>query len=227
MVTFSDLITLLLTFFVLLISMSSMDIKALKNSFGMFTGGSGPLNYADMGQIQDLAALVNTIEDMPENVLINQEELKDMLFQFDELEFRRLMDLVDRDIQVFRDERGLVIQLADYILFNEGGAEVRQEYLPILSRVANLLRVSRQPISIEGHTDDSAIEGGRTAWAWELSLERATALLYFFTQTEGLLAERFRVGGFGPSKPLVANDSPKNRARNRRIEIILYKEEYS
>lgn len=224
MVTFSDLVTLLLTFFVLLISMSSMDVKALEQSFGLFlTGGSGPLEYSTEGALEQLAKIIQSLEQIPPSVLIDQEEIKDEIFQFDDIEYQNLMQLVDRDITIKRDKRGIVIQMADYILFNEGGAQLRREYLPIISRVANVLRVSRRLISVEGHTDDSMLEGGSDIWAWELSLERAIALMDFFTLEEGLREDRFRVGGFGPSRPLFPNDSVQNRAKNRRIEIILYK----
>jgi chemotaxis protein MotB len=225
MVTFSDLITLLLTFFVLLISMSSMDVKTLQQSFGMFSGGSGPLSFPESSRIADLVHFLEQIEELPP-VAISEEDLKSELFDFRNVEFQQLMDLVDRDISVFKDERGLVIQLADYILFYESGSVLRPEYLPILSRVASILRSTQYLISVEGHTDSSPLEGGAQAWAWELSLDRAIAVLEFFTREEGLRPSRFRVGGFGSSMPVAPNDTPQNRAKNRRIEIILHKDNW-
>jgi len=228
MVTFSDLVTLLLTFFVLLISMSSMDVRSIKQAFGLFfTGASGVLNYSTEGQMQDMARFLEKMDTVPAGELLNQQDFKEALFQFEDVEYNRLMSLVDRDINVQLEKRGLVIQLADYILFSEGGAVLRPEYLPILNRIASFLRATHYPISIEGHTDASPLEGPNDAWAWELSLERALAVLAYFTDEEGLLMERFRVAGYGASKPIVPNDTPRNRARNRRIEIILYKETLS
>lgn len=228
MVTFSDLLTLLLTFFVLLICMSSMDTKAISQAFSMFfEGGSGVLQFGDTARIQNIAQILQKMEAVPASVLLDQEEIKQSLFAFDDVEVQKLMDMVSKDVSVTKDERGLVIKLADYIVFHEGTAQVRREYLPILNRVADVLRASYNPISIEGHTDDTVLEGQEDSWAWQLSLDRSLAVLKYFTEVEGLLPERFRAGGYGPSKPLVPNDSPEHRAQNRRIEIILYKEQYS
>jgi chemotaxis protein MotB len=224
MVTFSDLVTLLLTFFVLLISMSSMDVKAIQQSFGLFSGASGLLEFTKSGKLPDLANIIDQIVEVPADVLIDQQALKDQIFHFDDAELQKMMSLVDQDIEVVTDERGLVIRIGDYILFTEGGAELRPQSLFILSRLADVLGSATQQISVEGHTDASPLEGGYKPWAWELSLERAIAVLEYFTKDRGLLPDRFRVGGFGPSQPLAPNDTAVNRARNRRIEIVLYKE---
>lgn len=224
MITFSDLVTLLLTFFVLLISMSSMDVKAIESAFAtFFKGGSGPLELTAEGKMEEMARLLERTEDVPSTVLLDQAEIKKAILHFQDLDYQHLMELVDRDIKVIRDERGLVIQLADYILFNPGSAELRQEYLPLLNNIADILRVSRYPISIEGHTDSSALESGSETMAWKLSLERAIAVMKYLSEGERLVQDRFRVGGFGSSKPLVPNTTPQNRAKNRRIEIILYR----
>ncbi|MEW5724261.1 MAG: flagellar motor protein MotB [Thermodesulfobacteriota bacterium] len=225
MVTFSDLVNLLLTFFVLLVSMASMDVKAMSQAFGhIFEGGSGPLDFADQGQMEKVSRLLESLEEVPASVLLSQEDLKRTIFESQEAEFTQMMDLLDRDITVFQDERGLVIRMADYILFQEGDSVLRLDYLPVLSRLANVLRMTRRPISIEGHTDDTVLEGGGGSFGWELSLNRAMAVMKYFTEEEGLLEESFRVAGYGASKPIAPNDGPVNRAKNRRIEIVLYRE---
>lgn len=225
MVTFSDLVTLLLTFFVLLIAMSSMDVKALKDAFGLFSGGSGPLAFSQEGKMEQLTQLIARVQEVPSKILLDQQEIKEMIFQFQDVDYQKLLELVDRDITVSPEQRGLVIQMADYILFYQGGSELRREYLPLLSRLAVVLRGMPFPVSIEGHTDTSEAEGGREARAWRLSLDRAMAVLKYFVDDEGLLPERFRVGGYGPSKPLFPNTTPQNRAKNRRIEIVIHKEQ--
>jgi len=225
MTTFSDLVTLLLTFFVLLITMSSMDVRSLQQAFGaFFTGGSGPLGFVEKGKLQEVSRLIEKAVSVPAQLLLDQKEIKETIFKFEEIDYQKLMELVEQDISVLKDERGLVIQIADYILFDEGSAKLRQEYLPILSRIAEVLQATYLPVSIEGHTDDSIPEGRSEAWAWRLSLERAINVMKYLTEMEGLIPDRFRVGGFGLSKPLVPNINPVNRAQNRRIEIIIYRE---
>ncbi|MBU2550741.1 MAG: flagellar motor protein MotB [Proteobacteria bacterium] len=223
MTTFSDLVTLLMTFFVLMITMSSMDNKAIKEAFGLFTGGSGPLAFTQDAKLQALSQIIDRSENIPSKMLLSQSEIKETVFQFQDVDYQKLMELVDRDITVTIDERGMVIQMADYILFEEGSAKLKMEYLPILNRLALVLRGMRYPISIEGHTSTGEIENPKDPQGWMLSLDRAIAVLEYFTTQEGLLEESFRVAGYGPSKPLYPNDTVENQARNRRIEIVLYK----
>lgn len=225
MVTFSDLVTLLLTFFVLLISMSSMDVKTIRQAFGLFfTGGSGPLEFTREGQLEDLGKILERLEQLPSKALMEQQKLKEMIFKFDDTAYARLLELLKDEVEVEATEGGLAIRMSNYILFNKGSAELKKENLPLLHRLAEALRVTQYPISVEGHTDASLKEGGTEAAAWELSLERALAVMKYFTVEEGMRPDRFRVGGLGPSQPLVPNDSAQNRARNRRIEVVLYKE---
>ncbi|MEW6266642.1 MAG: flagellar motor protein MotB [Thermodesulfobacteriota bacterium] len=228
MVTFSDLVNLLLTFFVLLVAMSTMDVASLQQMAGPFvSGGGGPLEAPQDERARELARLLEGIERAPAESAAGVEELKTVLFKFEDAEFSKMMALPDREIEVSSDARGLVIQVSDSILFREGGSDLKPEFLPVLSRIAELLRVSRRPVSIEGHTDDSPLEGAGRTWAWDLSFQRAKAVLDYFTLDEALAQERFRVGGFGATRPLVPNNSRENRAKNRRIEIILYREAFS
>jgi len=225
MVTFSDLITLLLTFFVLLICMSSMDSKVLKTAFGVFTGSSGPLSYAERGQLEDLLSVLDQAGRVEPSRLMENKRIEEEVFHFDDAGYQQIMDLFKDDIHVKPTEYGVAIELAGYILFGEGEAIIRPENLPLINRLAEVIRaVGHFPVSIECHTDGSPAEGGQGEAAWQLSLARAIAVLEYFTQNAGLAPERFRVGGYGPSKPIYPEDTPEDRAKNRRVEIILYRE---
>jgi len=224
MTTFSDLITLLLTFFVLLISMSSMDTVAVQEAFGFFNAGTGPLNTGSQGRMEDLISVINSQGDPTPQILMENKRLKDMIFEFNEPGYQRIIEILDDEISVKVDEKGLAIQLSNFILFNEGEAAIRLENVPLLVRLAEVFRaVSPYPISIEGHTDGSAAEGGATEKAWHLSLARAITIAEYFINDEGLAPSRFRVGGYGPSKPVYTGPVAKNQAKNRRIEILIYK----
>jgi chemotaxis protein MotB len=226
MVTFSDLVTLLLTFFVLLISMSSMDQKTVREAFGLFSGGSGPLALAASGKLTELATIIEHTKLVPLTKLMENKRVKDIIFEFDDPTYDRIMALLDKDIKVTVSEKGVAIELANYILFNEGDSELRLENLPILHRLAEILRSIRYSASIEGHTDGSEAEGGTTELAWRLSLARAMSVLEYFIEDEGLFPDRFRVGGLGPSKPLYDEDYSVNKSKNRRIVIVIYKEQF-
>ncbi len=226
MVTFSDLVTLLLTFFVLLISMSSMDQKTVREVFGLFSSGSGPLAMTKSGKLTELTAIIENTKIVPFNKLMENKKVKGIIFDFDDPTYKRIMSLLEKDIKVTVSNNGVAIQLANYILFNEGDSELRLENLPILHRLAQVLRSMRYPASIEGHTDGSEAEGGHSEFAWRLSLARAMSILEYFVEDEGLYPDRFRVGGLGPSKPIFNDDYSVNKTKNRRIEIVIYKEQF-
>jgi chemotaxis protein MotB len=78
---------------------------------------------------------------------------------------------------------------------------------------------------VEGHSDSSPINSGEFSSNWDLSLARAIQVVNYFTEVTELSANRFRVGGYGPSRPLVPNDTPENRQKNRRIEVFLYQKD--
>ncbi|MBW2087150.1 MAG: hypothetical protein JRI54_14165, partial [Deltaproteobacteria bacterium] len=109
MVTFSDLITLLLTFFVLLITMSSMDVKTVRQAFEAFTGGSGPFEFGKKGKMEDLAQIISLINRASPQTLLENINIKEVIFKFDEAGYQRLMKLLEKDIKVRVTEKGLAI----------------------------------------------------------------------------------------------------------------------
>ena len=204
-----------------------MDAKLVNTAFGLFTGGSGPLNYGTQGELETFLSIITTQDQVSLQKLMENKRAEQEVFKFSDPEYQRIMELLIKDIKIKPVEYGVAIELSNYILFNEGESEIRPENLPLLQRLGEVIRVARQyPISIEGHTDGSPIEGGQTDFAWQLSLARAINVLEFLIESEGIKSGRFRVGGYGPSKPAYPVDEPDSRAKNRRIEIILYREQF-
>ena len=227
MVTFTDMITLLLTFFVMLVCMSSMGTKTIQNAFGVFSGGTGALSHGERGQLEDLLTILAKADQVPPAKLMENKQIEGEVFRFDDPAYRKIVELLRNDIRVKPAESGVAIELASYILFDTGEANIRPENLPMLNRLADVIRAAgRYPVSIECHTDGHPAEGGQTEAAWQLSLARAIAVLEYFTKDAGLPPERFRVGGYGPAKPAYPGDTPEKRVKNRRVEIILYREKF-
>src|SRR5262245_18646645 len=135
-------------------------------------------------------------------------------------EIAEQMGLTD-EVSVGMRRDGLVITLSGSLLFESGKAELRPEAADILNRLANLLEPTEGKIRIEGHTDNIPIATPAIPSNWELSSYRAAAVLRYLTETVGLPAERFEAAGFAEHRPLVPNDTRENRAKNRRVEIIL------
>jgi chemotaxis protein MotB len=132
--------------------------------------------------------------------------------------------IASKDIIISRLKNQLKVDVADKILFELGSYELRDEGKKVLKELALALDQSPdQMIRVEGHTDDLPMSGrsARVPTNWELSSLRALAAVRYLNEICGLPGERLAAAGYGQYRPLVPNDSEENRARNRRIEIIL------
>lgn len=225
MVIFSDLIMLLLTFFVLLLSMSSMDQmdqRRLKEVFRHMKEATGVLEFAGYGKVGDVGELVKKYAETGTKIVIDQEHLMDLFSHTISLTEvlretgEKLSDLIDiRD-----DERGIVFTFHEKIFFKPGKAELQEEVFPLLDALAGAIRTSFHEILILGHTDNTPLRTVDNKSNWDLSGARALAVLEYFLEQKHLSPARFAVGGYGPSRPLQANKVRAKRALNRRVEII-------
>lgn len=222
MVTFSDLIMLMLTFFVLLLSMSSLNQKTVKELFDRLQESTGVLEFSGYGKIQSLDAFVKRYLSSENKIVIDQNRLLDMFLPNAE-EIRKLQQEIGENgeqINIYDDGRGLVMSFHDNILFEPGRTEIRKASLPFLDAVSVAIANSANEIFIMGHADVTPV--GNTAYEsnWELSAYRGLAVLGYFLKEKKLPPERFRAGGYGSSRPLKPNDTSADRAMNRRVEII-------
>ena len=218
MTTFSDMVTLLITFFVLLISMSSMDAKALKEMFGFFNEVMGPLEYAEIQEIQGLPTLFETV---PPKVFIDSLSLNRNILN--SLEKKGIASLQGRGkdiLEVRESNRGLAVLINGDVLFTKGSEKISDDAAVILSSVAQVLKETDSTISIEGHTDNQ----GDTKELYRLSLRRSVNILNYFVYISGLSPTRFGVAGYGPTRPIAANATEQGRSKNRRVEIVLLKQ---
>ncbi|MCL5103181.1 MAG: OmpA family protein, partial [Armatimonadetes bacterium] len=125
-------------------------------------------------------------------------------------------------VQIGEDRRGVVITMrSDQLLFRPGRAEVRPEAYPLLDRIARTLGQMDNLIQVEGHTCDLKPRRSVYASNWELSTARATNVLRYLVEQDGLPAFRFSAAGCGSARPRVPNNSEANRRRNRRVEIVI------
>lgn len=115
---------------------------------------------------------------------------------------------------------GLTLRIADNLLFASGQAELMYEGMMLISRLTDILNAFAGEISIEGHTDNIPINTARFPSNWELSSARAISVLRFLEQ-EGIAPTRMRAIGYAETRPLQPNDTPQSRAGNRRVELIL------
>lgn len=218
MTTYSDLVTLLLCFFVLLFSFSSIDagkFRTMMNSFkggtGVFDGGTmiemvpGGLEY-DIGTDGDMAELLEELEEYSSEMGLGEELV----------------------VQV--EERGIVIRFMDNIFFDSGSAEIKRDSMQILETASELLNgggFKERQIKVEGHTDsDRIVRSSAYPTNWELSSARATNVLRYLVEVGGIDGGRISSSGYSYYRPIANNDTPENKAKNRRVDIIILKDVY-
>jgi len=222
MVTFSDLLMLLLTFFVMLLTMSSMDSKKLKEMFRYLKESAGVLELAGTRGITDLASFIAELNETQISYKIDETLLRDLLMPFlkpDETAEQRLKELNEL-VNITDDERGIVFSFQENILFDSGKATMRDEGYAVLELIATAIETCPNDILIMGHTDSIPIHADVFQSNWELSMYRGLSVHEYFVEKKELPAPRFSVGGYGPARPLYPNDTERNRALNRRVEII-------
>jgi chemotaxis protein MotB len=224
MLTFSDLVTLLLTFFVMLLATRLPEIERLRQAFGPLrqqeSGSrppSGPSVDELQGLIDGLAPGHRAGAALPEGT----EAEADEALKTDAL----LAEAPDRGLTARREERGVVITLINDLTFAPQGAELSPQAQDRLRLVGRLLKSLEAPVSVEGHSDSQPLPpGGRYKDNWELSLARARAVLERLWRVEGIDPARLRLGALADSRPLEDNDTPAGRAANRRTEIVILAE---
>lgn len=233
MVTYSDMVTLILVFFILLFSMSQIDAEKLKTvtesyqqrvildyypSAVELDQASNLEDDEDENEFEGMTEIEETEELTPHDLEEQVDELERLLQQIEE--YIRNEGLSDV-ISATRTEQGVVLVLQENVLFESGEAELIGDALPLLQKVATLLENIPNQVKVEGHTDPRPIRTNRFPSNWELSGARASSVVRYFAEEEDLEAERFQISGFADTRPIVPNDSSENMKKNRRVEIII------
>ncbi len=207
-VTFSDMVTLLLTFFVLLLSMASMDrVK--------FTAASQSLSSA-FGQ-GVLSSTMSSDKARPQ--VVSYAPVND---DYTSQVYRRLKSKLkelklNKKVKLVKDRGAVVLRIDDSILFASGQQRLNPDAYPVLRKVAELVRPLPLKLKVEGHTDDRGDELAN----WDLSVNRSVSVLRFLAANELIPLTRLAATGYGSQKPLFPNSSDRERALNRRVEFVL------
>ncbi len=224
--TFADMMTLILTFFVLMFSMSKIEVDKFKAIMASVQASFGEYSPA----IENLQVVQN--EDQ-QKVEASSEADHVQQALAEEMENKRML----KDIQDFITEKGInknivasvengkiVLRVKDKALFSSGAADLNANAEPILEDIIAIInRYINFRVSIAGHTDNVPIHTERFPSNWELSAIRATTVLRYLIG-EGVQTDRVTATGYGELLPLSPNDTPENRAHNRRVEFVLEKE---
>jgi len=208
LLTYADLITLLLGLFVILYAMSKIDagkyaeiVNAMEGVFGSSKG----IMAGSMGIVEPpVSALQRERERIAQEIsaalhLENKQQL----------------------ISISENERGVTVHIMEEMLFPSGSADIKNTSLVMLDSLAAVLRALPNDIRVEGHTDDVPISNPSFPSNWHLSVARAVNVGYYLIERHGLMPSKVSVVGYAEYHPLVPNDSPEHRAQNRRVDIII------
>ena len=221
LLSYSDLVTQLLVFFVMLYAVSSdkVDVSEIRLLLSAFSG-LGSLSGGQTLQAGQLAGMGHSVMSLPSTekgrFLGRTRQAATAAFQ---------PELRSRAVRIREDERGLVISLAADAFFDAASADVRMEQARApLQKLAALMsspEMAGRKFRIEGHTDDVPTDPrSRYPTNWELSATRAINILHTLVDY-GVDDQRCQVGGFADTVPLASNGTAEGRAYNRRVDVIL------
>lgn len=218
LVSYADFITLLFAFFVVMYSVSMINEGKLRAAADAISKAFNPIQAftatpvkIDPKVTEDISKLVTPDVKVYEQI---QQALKEM------------GDLGDR-VTVTIEKRGIVIRVADTVLYDTGRAEIRNDAIRILDKVGSILGRLDNHIRVEGHTDNIPIKTAHYPSNWELSTDRASAIVRYFIDRIKMEPFRLSAGGYAEYRPIDSNSTPEGRAKNRRVDIIIMNEQES
>ncbi|MCX5733806.1 MAG: OmpA family protein [candidate division NC10 bacterium] len=206
LLTYADMITLLLAFFVVMYAMSRVDAKKYEamaiSIHAAFRGGPPILFPARHEEPQKPPARTDPVPPLMQQISAGLVD-----------------DLRAGRIQIDRVADAVVLRFPDAILFERGSAEIRDEAQALLDKVGGIIGTLPNAIEAEGHSDTLPIRSTQFPSNWELSVARATAVVRYLVETQGISPVRLAARGLGEHKPLFPNDPAHGEPRNRRVEI--------
>lgn len=246
--TFADLMTLLLTFFILLLSFSQVDAdkykiiaQSMAVSFGVSWIQGTPPPSAVIVEIPAIISPPKEVEEPPKE--IEPEEIPERIETFEEQllasSAAKVMDpnvetlaenliqeletdIASNSLSVSYDNKRVMVRFSEDASFSSGSSELKEEMDPILVKTVEVLAKCEGDIIVSGYTDDRPITSGRFRSNWDLSAARAVSVVHQLVQTGKINPERIMAAGHADSHSLVDNDSVENRAKNRRVELKIF-----
>ncbi len=225
MVTYGDLITQVLAFFVLLYSFSSLNEARFRETLAALQAAFGVLPRAGSSVVVsgEPPVAVDPPEEAAEPPTLSTATGSLALLPVERQLAAALEEgHADQVVLLERGDRSLIIHFDAAALFDSGRAEIRREAIPVLDAVGSVLAGIPNYIRVEGHTDsDPMLPGAPYADNWELSGARATSVLRYLHQFHQIPYRRLSISGYADTRPVASNETPEGKARNRRVDIVV------
>ena len=217
MATYSDMVTLLLCFFVLLFSFANLDVQKFK---AIAVSMNGSLGVLDSGTSVNMEPLVGSFpNDSPTE---ENEEFKKL---YEEMSDYIKENNLSASVTLRLDERGLLVRFMDDVLFDSGKADLTPKAREIINKVAEIIRKNDRNVRIEGHTDNIPISTYKFPSNWELSTARAVNVVKYLIEENGIEAKRLSASGYSDQHPVDDNNNSVGRQKNRRVDMVILREE--
>lgn len=253
--TFADLMSLLMCFFILLLSMASMDVQkfkhvadSLKQAFGVQRdipvddipmGTSVIEQHFSPGQTQptpldeirqSTQQQSETLDDSPEAMerakqQVIQEKLEEIQAEADSIKKTLKSEIEQGMVTVETKGFRIVIRINEKGSFASASAKLQPGFEPVMNKITQSVADSEGKVIVAGHTDDIPIKTIMYRSNWELSSSRAVTVAQYMLETKQIDPNRFLIEGYADTAPLMPNDSPQNRAINRRVEVVIAQDE--
>jgi len=236
LVSYADFITLLFAFFVVMYSISSVNegkYKVLSETLeGVFNAPARtiePIQIGDVAPRNTQSGPFSVQVPNPDSGASTQSKsnedaqgklkLEEIAGEFEE-EFQDL--ILDDKVSVQKKDDWIEISLDDTVVFQSGGVEPVDDALPIIEKIALIMRKHDNAMLVEGHTDNVPIRSAVFPSNWELSAARAATVVRYLAE-EGVSPSRMGAMGYGEFQPIARNDTPAGRAKNRRVVLLISK----
>lgn len=220
MVTYGDMMSLLLTFFIMLVAMSSVEKVKFNQAAGSLQGALGivPSNAISLASKKMDA-------DKPIDRRGSRQEKK-MRKKVQKMQQMIKAETLPKDLKISMSKEGVGIRISDPNFFDLGKATLKPQSFVVLDQIIDIIKTVDYSVRIEGHTDDLPIRNPEFDSNWELSAGRALAILKYFQDKGRIDPVRLEAVGLGEYHPLVPNDEEESRAKNRRVEIFILSKDF-
>ncbi|WP_446898234.1 OmpA/MotB family protein [Clostridium sp. LBM24168] len=224
MLTYSDLITLLMIFFIVMYSMSQVDqnkYKQISESLSIAMGGGKSIvGSENTSSVEDRVKEMDTA-----NASVSEEKKLEQLKK--EVDKYLKQNGLSNSVSTQVDERGLIVSINDTLFFDTGKAEIKPGIQTKLIGIGKIVNKLGNLIRVEGHTDNVPISNNQYSSNWQLSCIRAANVTQFLQSKVGISPTKLSAAGYGEYKPIIDNSTEAGRAKNRRVDIIIVNSKFN